>query len=203
MRWRRAAVAACALVLVVGGAWGVGFAAFGAAAQQAGEAPPDADGIVALTGGADRVDTALRLLADGRAPLLLVSGVGHGAELGGLTRVVPLTPAMDSRVTLGRVATSTVGNAVETAQWAEAHGVRRLIVVTAGYHMPRALLELGRAMPGVTLYPVAVQVQEPQTAVGWNAGLGWTAGRGWRAMRMLANEYNKYLVTWLRLVRGA
>ena len=32
-----------------------------------------------------------------------------------------------------------------------------LIVVTAGYHMPRALAELRRALPDVTLYPVPVQ----------------------------------------------
>lgn len=191
MRWRRAAVTACVLVLVAGGAWGVGFAAFGEAAGRSGDAPPDADGIVALTGGAERVDTALRLLAEGRAPLLLVSGVGHGAELAGLTRAVRLGPEMDARVTLGRAATSTVGNATETALWAEAHGVRRLIVVTAGYHMARALLELGHAMPGVTLYPVAVQVQEP-----------WTL-RGWKGVRMLANEYDKYLVTWVRLAGRA
>ena len=60
-------------------------------------------------------------------------------------------------VTLGRTATSTVGNACETAAWVRQHAIHGLIVVTAGYHMPRALLELGRALPGVTLYPVAVQ----------------------------------------------
>lgn len=185
----QATVLACVLALGTGGAWGVGFAAFGGAAGEGVGAPPDADGIVVLTGGADRVDTALRLLAEGRAPLLLVSGVGHGTELAGLTRAVPLGPDLDGRVTLGRAATSTVGNAAETAGWVAAHGVRRLIVVTAGYHMARAMLELGRAMPGVTLYPVAVR--------------GPQAGQGWRAVRVLATEYDKFLVVWSRLAGGA
>lgn len=185
----RAAVLACAVALGAGGAWAVGFAAFGGAAVDEVGAPPDADGIVVLTGGADRVDTALRLLTEGRAPLLLVSGVGHGAELAGLTRGVPLGSGLDGRVTLGRAATSTVGNAAETAAWVAAHDVHRLIVVTAGFHMARATLELGRAMPGVTLYPVSVH--------------GPQAGQGWRAVRVLATEYDKLLVVWVRLVGKA
>ena len=43
----------------------------------------------------------------------------------------------------------TRGNAAETAEWARAHQVRSLIVVTSAYHMPRALAELGRDLPDV------------------------------------------------------
>ncbi len=58
-----------------------------------------------------------------------------------------------AHVTLGRSATSTLGNAEETATWVRTHDIHSLIVVTADYHMPRALLEMEREMPGVTLYP--------------------------------------------------
>ncbi len=38
---------------------------------------PPADGIVALTGGDDRISEALALLAAHEAPLLLISGAGQ------------------------------------------------------------------------------------------------------------------------------
>jgi uncharacterized SAM-binding protein YcdF (DUF218 family) len=135
-----------------------GFVWFVAVAQEAGPPPPHAGGIVVLTGGAERVETGLRLLANGQADLLLISGVAHAAALPELARRADLDAAtLAPHVTLGRNATSTLGNAGETADWVQAHGISSLIVVTAGYHMPRALLELGRALPGVRLYPVRVQ----------------------------------------------
>jgi uncharacterized SAM-binding protein YcdF (DUF218 family) len=176
-------------VLLAGAAWLGGFAAFDRAARRAAREPPPADAIVALTGGADRVDTALMLLAAGRAPLLLISGVGGGTDLPELSRHAPLAPGQAARVTLGRTATTTVGNAMETAVWARARGVRSLIVVTAGYHMPRAMVEIGRALPGVALY--AMPVRPPALRGGMEIS----------TLRILANEYNKYLAVRLGLTR--
>jgi len=123
-------------------------------------APPAApdwptDGIVVLTGGADRVRTGLALLAAGRAQRLLVSGAHPHATLAELAHAAgqPVEPLL-GRVALGRAARSTRGNAAETAAWARAEGLRSIRVVTAGYHMPRATLELRRALPaGVVLVP--------------------------------------------------
>ncbi|MEJ1975720.1 MAG: YdcF family protein [Acetobacteraceae bacterium] len=98
------------------------------------------------------------MFAAGRARLLLVSGVARGAGLPGLIRRTDLDPApLAAHITLGHLAKSTLGNAEETATWAREHGIRSLIVVTAGYHMPRALLEMSRTMPDVTFYPAPVQ----------------------------------------------
>ena len=136
----------------------IGFGWFVLAVQRTAEPPAHADGIVALTGGAERIETALRLLESGHADLLLVSGVAQKAALSAFAHRVDLDPAaLAPVVTLGRSATSTFGNAKETASWVQQHAIHSLIVVTGNYHMPRALLELGRAMPGVTLYPVPVQ----------------------------------------------
>ncbi len=189
-RWSRLGLAAVSAVLLGGGvAWGLGFAEFNILARQAGEPPAAADGIVVLTGGADRIETALRLLTDGRAPLLLVSGVAHGADLADLARRVPLDAGQAGRVTLGRAAQSTLGNATETALWARAHGIRQLIVVTAGYHMPRALLELRRALPDVALHPVPVQSPALRSAPPATT------------VRMLASEFDKLLAVRFGLVR--
>ena len=179
----------CAALLIAGVVWSVAFAAFEWAAARPGAPPTAADGIVALTGGADRIETALRLLGDGTAPLLLVSGVGRGTDLGEMLRRVPLSPELAARVTLGRDAATTLGNAVETASWVKARGIRHLIVVTAGYHMGRALLEIGRALPDVVLYPVMVH---PSALRG---GLEMTT------VHMLANEFDKYLAVRLWLTR--
>jgi uncharacterized SAM-binding protein YcdF (DUF218 family) len=91
--------------------------------------------------------------------------------------------ALAPKVTLGRAAASTHGNATETADWARTHAVRSLIVVTAGYHMPRALAELGRALPGVPLYPVPVQPPAMRSETGA------------ATFRLLAGEYTKWLAT--------
>jgi uncharacterized SAM-binding protein YcdF (DUF218 family) len=144
---------------------------------------PRADGIVALTGGADRIEEALRLLADDQGSRLLISGIGGATELPALTRRAGLDAApLADRVTLGRAAMSTHGNALETAAWVRDNRIRTLIVVTAFYHMPRALIELRWALPGVTLIPHpvgAIRATEP--------------GR-WPIMRLLVEEYAKYLV---------
>jgi uncharacterized SAM-binding protein YcdF (DUF218 family) len=170
-------------VLGLGCAWSAGFAWFLHVAVATTAPPPSADGIVVLTGGAERVETALRLLADGRARLLLVSGVGGAAEFNELARRAGVAPTLAPRVTLGRAAASTRGNAAETADWARAHALRSLIVVTAGYHMPRALAELGRAMPDVALYPVPV------------LSPALRAERDAATLRLLAGEYTKWLAT--------
>lgn len=165
-------IGAIAIVL----AWLAGFAWFLHFIGRPAQIPPHADGIVAFTGGPDRVETALRLLSEGRADKLLLSGIGGGAELSELARLADVNPMpIAARVTIGRNAMTTRGNAIETAAWVRADAIHSLLVVTAAYHMPRALAELSRSVPAVELYPVPV-------AVGGHVPL-----------RLLAEEYVKYL----------
>ena len=160
-------------------AWGIGFAWFIEIASRAGSAPAHSDGIVAFTGGAERVETALRLLAEQRGDKLLLSGIGGGAELAELAPRAGVDPTpLASRVTLGRSATTTRGNAQETAAWARANAIHSLLVVTASYHMPRALAEL----PDVALYPLPVVSAE-------------RPGNATVPLRLIAEEYVKYLAT--------
>jgi uncharacterized SAM-binding protein YcdF (DUF218 family) len=169
----------------------IGFAWFVHIAARSPPLPAQADGIVALTGGADRVETALHLLADGRARKLLLSGIGGNAELATLAHRAGIDPVpIAADVTLGRNATTTRGNADETALWAQENAIRSLIVVTAGYHMPRALAEIARAIPDVTLYPLPVT---PHALRDTGA-----AGRAMR-LRLMAEEYVKFLAASLDL----
>ena len=165
-------------------AWIVGFVWFVHMASRPVPPPPrHVGGIVAFTGGADRVARALHLLAAGRAKQLLLSGVGGGAELRELAFRADMNPVpLVGRVTLGRSAIGTHGNAEETAAWVHARSIHSLIVVTAFYHMPRALAELRRVLPHVRLYPDPVLLPK-------NGWIGHIV-----TLRLLLGEYTKYLV---------
>lgn len=178
---RRLAKRALRVLAVLALAWAGGFAWFIHATGATPPLPDRADGIVALTGGTERVETALHLLAGGRAGRLLISGVGGAADFAVLAHRAGVDPGLAPRVTLGRAALTTRGNAEETAAWARQHRLGTLIVVTADYHMPRALAELSRSLPEVALFPAPVQP----------AGL--RDGLGLGGLRLLAGEYMKFL----------
>jgi uncharacterized SAM-binding protein YcdF (DUF218 family) len=129
------------VVLAISG----GFVWFLHKAAHPGPPGPEAPGIAVLTGGPDRVETGLLLLSARPGARLIVSGVGPSSSLGEVAREVGIS--------IGRVATSTRGNAREIAAWARETGIREITVVTASFHMPRALLELRRSLPGVALHP--------------------------------------------------
>jgi uncharacterized SAM-binding protein YcdF (DUF218 family) len=179
-----------ALAAVVVVAWLAGFVWYVHGAIQPGDETARADGIVVLTGGADRIATGVRLLEEGRARVLLISGVGHGAAFSTVLRGAGVDPApLVGRVTLGRSATTTTGNADETAAWVQSQGLHSLLVVTASYHMQRALTELQRSAPGVQLIPVPVLPPALR-------------GAGSLAMlRLLAGEYTKLIAATLGLAR--
>lgn len=143
---------------------------------------PPADGIVALTGGDNRIGTALALLAQNEAPLLLISGAGRGTYLGDFTADdAAAATRYAADITLGHQAETTHGNALEAAAWASTHHMHALIIVTADYHMPRALAEMQRAMPDMRL--IAVPVRPP--AMRKFVSL--------QTLQLLAAEYTKYL----------
>ncbi|WP_367615978.1 YdcF family protein [Plastoroseomonas hellenica] len=151
------------------------------------EAPAEkTDGIVVLTGGAERVETALRLLAQDRARRLLVTGAHRNASFADIAEAAGFDPApLAARVTVGRAAATTRGNAAETAAWVRAEDLHSIRVVTAGYHMPRALLEMRRVLPDVRL--VAHPVLPARLAAA--GALPWA-----RRWSLLLGEYAKWLL---------
>ena len=183
-----ALVLAC---LGLGLAFAAGFWRF--ADRVASAAPPQdirAEGIVALTGGASRIQDALQLLAEGRGRRLLITGVNPATSRRELLRLAPgLDLLFDCCVDLDRRAMNTIGNAEETRKWAERRGFRSLIIVTSAYHVPRSMAELNRAMPDVELiaYPVPVERLH---------GPWWRDGA---MARLLFGEYVKYVAAVARL----
>ena len=145
-----------------------------------------AEGVVALTGGSDRVLDAAELLARGQARRLLITGVNQSTRGRDLARLLPMSRDLFACcVDLGYKALDTAGNARETRDWAKARRISGpLIVVTSNYHMPRALVELAAALPGVTLYPFPVVSEHVDVA-------NWASDR--RVLRLIGGEYLKYL----------
>jgi len=178
-----------AAVLLVVLLWGVGLLAFSARVSGSTPAsdPDPADGIVALTGGSIvRVEAAVQLLERNKGQRLLVSGVNREVSRKDLQRLThDYGKSFNCCVDLGFRAADTQGNARETASWASYHHFRTVIVVTADYHMPRALLELRAAAPGVVYKPY------PVVTPNLDARRWWKSAEGARRMTY---EYCKYLV---------
>src|SRR5579864_1496550 len=161
------------------------------ASQQTAALNGAADGIVALTGGASRISDAVELLASGRGQRLLITGVAPTVSTTELARLVPERQHwFGCCVDLGYNALNTIGNAVETRQWALDRGFHSLLVVTSSYHMPRALLEISHRLPGVVLIPFPVVPGERRAAPWWSH-----AG----SAKLLVSEYLKYIVAKARI----
>ncbi|MFN3817040.1 YdcF family protein [Brevundimonas sp.] len=181
------------VVVILAVLWVVGLFAFADRVRAITPAPEPApaDGIVALTGpSAARVNTAVRLLDQGKADRLLVSGVNREVRRQELRALTPGSGALfDCCVDLGFDAENTMGNAQEIAAWARAKGFDSLIVVTSDYHMPRSLLEIRGMAPEVALTAYAVSTPSLDTERWW---------RSTPDARRMALEYNKYLVVLAR-----
>jgi len=151
----------------------------------------NADGIVALTGGPFRINDALDLLAAGRGKRLLISGVNPVTRPGEISRLVPEHQRWFACcVDIDHSATNTIGNAVETRRWVKARGFQSLIVVTANFHMPRAMFELGHELPDVVLVPYGVVSDKVRVEAWWENS---------ETARLLFLEYFKYIVARVRL----
>ena len=154
--------------------------------REAGDAPPRAEAIVVLTGGAERVDRGLDLLDRGLAEKLFISGVYHAVEVNALIELAENQPEhLACCIVLGYEAGDTRGNAIETAAWMEAEGYGSLILVTAVYHMPRSLIEFQRVMPEAEIVPSPVYPRNFHLE-------DWYAWPG--SASLLITEFAKYLL---------
>ncbi len=150
-----------------------------------------ADGIVALTGGAQRIGDAIDLLAGGYGRRLLITGVNERTSRDEIARLNPTQRALIACcVDLDYRARNTIGNAIETRRWMRAHRFSTVAVVTSNYHMPRTLIELDHALKDsdrVLPHPVVTE--------------GFDADRWWQSpptAKLVASEYVKFLASWVR-----
>lgn len=176
------------LVVALAILWLAGFIWFlGMIPDRVDDTTTKTDAIVVLTGGSERLPVGLELLADGHADRLFVSGVYSGVDIATILDLNAQAPTtLACCIDLGHDAPHTVGNARETAIWMATGGRRSLRLVTANYHMPRALVLFHRVMPDVTIVPHPVFPESVRIGSWW---------RHPRTVVLLADEYTKYLVS--------
>jgi len=153
-----------------------------------------ADGIVVVTGGADRISEALSLMERGKGRRLLISGVNIQSTPEQLRRRWPGREELfQCCVDLDYQARNTYGNAVESRAWAVKNNFRSLVLVTASYHLPRTMLEFRAAMPNIEIigFPVIPEASKLK--------------RWWQEpalMRIIVLEFFKYWAAALRVSLG-
>ena len=155
------------------------------------------DAIIVLTGGNGRVERGFAMLAEGAASALFISGVGDKVTLNELlaahasdqTRAV--IAQRNGAVMLGRDASTTRTNAEEVALFARSRSLYKLRLVTAHYHMPRSLVELGYTLPEATL------IADPVFPDGFKRSEWW---KHHNTRRLMLVEYHKYLVALMRML---
>lgn len=179
-RWVKASLISGFLVFVLGFAW------FVHGVQQEGQYDAvTTDALVVLTGGADRIEAGFDLLRKGYAKALFVSGVYENLDTKRFLRARTQNMDLYPYVFVGLKAENTKQNAKETYAWLKSKNYRTFRLITAGYHMPRSLIEFQALMPkGYTIRPHNVV---PRTINGKHI---WSYG----VLRLLMKEYLKYIV---------
>lgn len=144
-RWRVAEAPAADVVLVLGGTMGPPVAA--------GYLPNWADAVERFEGG-------VALVQAGRAPQLLFTGAPRSADGAGESEGAAMRALAIARgVPAGRIdVTGPVGNTADEARalarWCAERGVRRVLVVSSAWHLPRAMRQLRRSGLELTAFPV-------------------------------------------------
>lgn len=150
-----------------------------------------ADAIVVLTGGSNRLQTGFDLLEKKLGKKLFISGVYRGVEVRELLALWKEEGPdnLKDAVTLGFDADDTIGNARETVDWLDKESFSSFYLVTANYHLKRALLEFSIVAPQLKITPY------PVTPEGLDMSNWW---RNEAHRNLIIKEYMKYLVTLLR-----
>ena len=145
-------------------------------------------GIVALTGGRNRISKAVELLNQGLGERLLISGVKPGITLNLITSREDINLESIMPVDLGYTARDTVGNAKEIKHWADKHNIDKIYVVTSFYHIPRARLEIKNIVKDK-------KIEFISTPSDFVSSKWW---KNFKSFKFLASEYTKFLIVFVQ-----
>lgn len=147
---------------------------------------PKADGLVVVTGGGTRLQTAVTLLEHGAGQRLLISGVSPTITKDEIGHIANGGQHFDCCADIGYAAEDTHGNATEAADWVHANHYNSIIIVTSRYHTPRTLHEFAALLPNVTLIAYPVEDAGVDLSAWWHHP---------RTAQLLHREYAKYLAS--------
>lgn len=146
------------------------------------------DAIVALTGGKNRIAESIKILNKGLSDKLFISGVSEKATIEDIQRAANIKALDESKITLGRKAHNTIENASEAFEWIKNNNVDHIRLVTSYYHIPRSLQEF-------KLYGMRKKIL-PHPVYSQNVPHDWW--KNWGTFKLIASEYNKYAVVYIR-----
>ncbi|MGE4312715.1 MAG: YdcF family protein [Pseudobdellovibrionaceae bacterium] len=129
--------------------WVLGLTAYGIYTFQAAPQLEDdlkTDAVIVLTGGKNRVNTALELLISGKGKKLLISGTHESVKLEDILQLEHMDAKWRCCIDLDPEPQDTIGNASGTVKWIRANDIHSFILVTSAYHMRRARNELEIAL---------------------------------------------------------
>ncbi|HEX3230802.1 MAG TPA: YdcF family protein [Pyrinomonadaceae bacterium] len=169
---------------------------------------PSADAIVVLSGSAtyiERANWAAKLYREGRAPLIVLTDDGliggwdnredrnpHYYEMTARRLQQQGVPADRIQLAPG-IALGTYEESLLVRDYATARNLKRVLVVTSGYHSRRALWSMRRACEGS-----GIQVGMDSAPPGWQTPspwLWWSRRWGWK---VVAGEYLKMVYYWTK-----
>lgn len=147
--------------------------------EQPGDKCQKADAIVVISGGdtPGRTSEAIKLYKDGWASLVIVSGAA--ADKTGLSNAEAmkrqvLASGIPARGVIAEESSETTKqNAEEVKKIITSRNMKRIILVTSGYHMRRAQLEFSAQLPGIEVVAHPVSSDKQWGAFWWLTPWGW------------------------------
>jgi uncharacterized SAM-binding protein YcdF (DUF218 family) len=134
--------------------WVGGFVVFAASSLSLSpqEVETKTDAIIVVTGGHNRIGTGIKLLQDGAAPKLLVSGVHEYYKSNDILANWDIADELRACcIALDFEATTTIENAQQIKHWRAKEGINSARLVSSRYHMKRAMMEVSAQNKGLKL----------------------------------------------------
>lgn len=149
------------------------------------------EAIVVLTGGRDRIEEGLDIMAARGCSNFFISGVNKDVSRHDiLGRIQKSGNIGQCDLELGYTARNTHENAQEVLAWMKKKNFKSMVLVTAHYHMPRSLLEFQAIAPDITINPYPVYPESAEKSF-----FEELAHNSW----LVVKEYHKYLGAWVRI----
>lgn len=148
------------------------------------------DAIVVLTGGSNRLQTGFAFFEKGLGKKMFISGVYRGVDVKELMKLWGSAPQqnLDCCVSLGD-AENTIGNARESTEWLKDQKFHSIYLITANYHMRRALLEFRSADHLLEITPIPVMPDGVNVHNWWREDM---------SRNLIIREYCKYILALIR-----
>ncbi len=179
----------CYLIVCLFVLWSAGFVLF---SRTINAYPQDnktkTDAIIALTGGRNRISAAVKLLNQGLAPRLLISGVQKDIPRKDIEKINAIKLTGKPEIEIEDKSQNTVENAIEATDWIKKNNICSIRLVTSNYHLPRSIQEFRSLNKNlkIIIHPV---YSEKVSAKWW---------KNFGSFLLVASEYNKFLFVYAK-----